>query len=499
MVGETILSLSNITKIYPGVIALSDVSLDVRAGEIHAIVGENGAGKSTLIKVITGAVEPEEGTITIDGQTYEKMLPAIARGSGIEAVYQEYNLVDGLSAAENICLGKTYGRFVNHKAMNRVAQEIFDRFHIQIDPNMLVAHLTSARRQIVEIAKAVSKDARILILDEPTAPLTVSEVEILFDIIRTLKREGVTILYISHRLDEIFQLCDRVSVFRDGKYIVTKDVRETNRKELIKYMVGREMTETYPERKSTPGDIIFEIKNLTGNGVKNISFYVRRGEIVGIGGLVGAGRSEILRVAYGAEKRQWGRIFVDGKEARIASVPAAQRYGIGLVPEDRKREGVFLRQSVRWNCVISCIEKIARRFVVDRKQENGIADTYKDRMRIRTPGTDQLVMNLSGGNQQKVVLSKALAASPEILIMDEPTRGIDVGAKHEIYELMNELCEEGKGIVMISSDMEELLGMSDRIVVLCERELAGEIPKAQFNQEYVLHLASGGKPEDFVA
>jgi ribose transport system ATP-binding protein len=497
--GETILSLKNITKIYPGVVALSNVSLDIRSGEIHAIVGENGAGKSTLIKVITGAITPEEGTIEVGGVTYTKMLPANARGHGIEAIYQEYNLVDGLSAAENICLGKKYGKLVNFKAMNKVAKEIFDRFGIDIDPNTLVRDLTSARRQIVEIAKAVSKDARILIMDEPTAPLTVSEVDILFEIVRTLKKEGVTIIYISHRLDEIFQLCDRVSVFRDGRYVTTKDVKDTNRPELIKLMVGREMTETYPQRLSTPGEVLFEIKNLTGNGVKNISFNARRGEIVGIGGLVGAGRSEIIRVAYGVEKRQWGDIYISGKKVKIKSPIDAQKYKIALIPEDRKREGAFLNQSIKWNCVISCLKKISRYLIVSNKKENEVAENYRKRLRIRTPSLKQNVINLSGGNQQKVVISKALAADSEIIIMDEPCRGIDVGAKHEIYELMNELCAEGKCIIMISSEMEELLGMSDRIVVLHEHGLAGEIPKEKFNQEYVLHLASGGAPEDFSA
>lgn len=491
--------MDNITKIYPGVVALSNVSVDFREGEIHALVGENGAGKSTLIKVITGAISPEGGTITVRGETFSKMLPNEARARGIEAIYQEYNLVDALSAAENICLGKKYGKFVDFKTMNEVAKELFNRFNISIDPTTPVRNLSSARRQIVEIAKAVSKDAKILIMDEPTAPLTVSEVDILMDIIRHLKEDGVTIIYISHRLDEIFQICDRVTVFRDGQYVVTKDVKDTNRPELIKYMVGRELNEAYPARKSHPGEVAFEIKNLTGNGVKNISFKARKGEIVGIGGLVGAGRSEIIRVAYGAERRQWGQIFVNGKEVKIKTPIDAKKYGIGLVPEDRKREGVFLNFSVAWNCVIGCIRKISGLLVVSKKKETEIAENYRERLRIRTPSLKQNVINLSGGNQQKCVISKTLAAESEIIILDEPTRGIDVGAKHEIYELMNDLCEEGKCVIMISSEMEELIGMSDRIVVLHERGMGGEVEKEQFNQEYILHLASGGKPEDFSA
>ena len=496
---NVILKLDHITKIYPGVVALNDVSVEFREGEVHALVGENGAGKSTLIKVITGAISPENGTITVRGETFTKMHPEDARARGIEAIYQEYNLVEQLTAAENICLGKKYGKLVNFKAMNKVAKEVFDRFNIDINPNTLVRNLTSARCQIVEIAKAVSKDARILIMDEPTAPLTVAEVDILMDIVRKLKAEGVTIIYISHRLDEIFQICDRVSVFRDGEFVITKDVKDTNRPELISLMVGRELTETYPVRTSQPGEVALEIKNLTGNSVKNISLKARKGEVLGIGGLVGAGRSEIMRVVYGAEKKQWGHIYVNGEEVKISSPADAKEHGIGMIPEDRKREGAFLNFSIKWNSVIGCLKKISNGIVVNKKKETEVAQYYKDKMRTRTPSLEQKVINLSGGNQQKVVIAKTLAADCDIVILDEPTRGIDVGAKQEIYELMNELCGEGKCIIMISSDMEELLGMSDRIVVLHEHGMGGEIEKKDFSQEYVLHLASGGTPEDFTA
>lgn len=496
---DTILSLKNITKLFPGVVALKDVSVDFYAGEIHAIVGENGAGKSTLIKVITGYHRPDGGSVIVKGQEYSHGIsPAQARAAGIEAVYQEYNLVDGLSAAENICLGQKFGRFVNYKKMREVAQSIFDRFGIDIDPNTPVSNLTTAKMQIVEIAKAISKGASILIMDEPTAPLTVKEVEILMRIIRQLKEEGVTILYISHRMDEIFQLCDRVSVFRDGQYIITKETKDTNRQELIRYMVGRELSETYPQRKTPPGDVMFEMQRLTGNGVKNISLNVRKGEVVGLAGLVGAGRSEIMRVAYGAEHRQWGKILVNGQEVTISAPKDAMSCGIGFVPEDRKREGCFLGFGVEWNIVISCLKKISKATFVNRPKARDIASYYREYLHIKTPTLSQPVMNLSGGNQQKIVVSKALAAETEILIFDEPTRGIDVKAKHEIYELMNELCAQGKAIIMISSDMEELLGMSDRIYVLCEKRLAGMVEKSQFSQEYILHLASGGKPEEYL-
>ena len=491
---DIILALKEISKIYPGVVALDRVSVEFRRGEIHALCGENGAGKSTLIKVITGAIKPESGKIILDGKEYLSVTPALARASGIEAIYQEYNLVDTMSAAENICFGQQTGKFVDYKAMNEVASNIFKRFGVDIAPRTLVRNLTSAKRQIVEIAKAVSKNARLLIMDEPTAPLTNAEIEILMEIIAQLKAEGVTIIYISHRLDEIFRIADRVTVFRDGQYVVTKDIADTSRPELIKYMVGRELSENYPRaRRDKPVSQVpaLEIRNLTGNGVKNISLKVHAGEILGVAGLVGAGRSEIMKVIIGAEQKQWGKILVNGTEVEIASPAKALELGIGLVPEDRKREGCFLLNGVKWNIAISCIRKISKGLFVDRKRENELSRQYISRLKIKTPTADQKVLNLSGGNQQKVVIAKTLAASTNILIFDEPTRGIDVGAKHEIYELMDQLCLEGKAIIMVTSDMEELLGMSDRITVLCEKQLAGEVPADCMMQEYILDMASG--------
>ena len=486
-----VLSLENITKLYPGVVALDDVSISFKAGEVHAIVGENGAGKSTFIKVITGAIQPEKGSVKVQHAAYAAMTPALARHHGIECIYQEFNLIDTLSAAENICYGEKYGKLVNQKAMNKVAQDVFDQFGIDINPKSLVRDLTSAQRQIVEIAKAVTKSARILILDEPTAPLTVAETGILFEMISQMKGYGATIIYISHRLDEIFQIADRVTVLRDGKYITTMDVAGTNRQELIRYMVGRELSDHYPQRGTLPGEISLELRNLTGNGVRNISFKARRGEVLGVAGLVGAGRSEIMKVVYGMERRQWGQVLINGKPVNIRSPRQAMGSGVGIIPEDRKREGCFLMESIRWNITYNIVKKISRFGVVDTKKENEISNEYSSRMRIKTPSLAQKVLNLSGGNQQKVVIAKALAARTEIIIFDEPTRGIDVGAKHEIYELMNELCAENKTIIMVTSDMEELLGMSDRIVVFAEHELAGELERDAFSQEAILELASG--------
>lgn len=490
---EPVLSLKDIIKVFPGVVALNHVSMDFYPGEIHAIVGENGAGKSTLIKTITGAHAPDGGTITLDGETYSAMTPALARQHGVECIYQEFNLIDVLSAAENICYGENMGRLVNQKAMNEKAQKLFDDFGVDINPATLVRDLTPGHMQIVEIAKAVSKNARILILDEPTAPLSLAEVDILMSIVRKLKADGVAIIYISHRLDEIFTLSDKVSVLRDGEYIVTLETDKATRPELIKYMVGREMTQTFPPRNAEIGDVALEVKNLTGNGVKNISFQAHKGEILGISGLVGAGRTEIMKVIFGAEKKQWGEIYVNGEPANIKSPrDAMHKYGIGMCPEDRKREGCFLGETISWNLVYNVLGNISNRFgVINRKKEKEIADYYGKSMRIKAPDLDKTeVLTLSGGNQQKVVVGKALAANAEIIIFDEPTRGIDVGAKYEIYELMNGLVEQGKTIIMVTSDMEELLGMSDRIVVFGERCLAGTLEKSEFSQERILDMAS---------
>jgi ribose transport system ATP-binding protein len=486
--------LKDIMKIYPGVVALNKVSIDFYPGEVHALIGENGAGKSTFIKTITGAHAPDGGTITIDGETYTAVTPALAQKHGVECIYQEFNLIDVLSAAENICYGNRLGRFVDQKKMRKIAQDIFDDFGVDINPDTLVRDLTPGHMQIVEIAKAVSRNARILILDEPTAPLSVAEVEILFRIVRKLRDDGVAIIFISHRLDEVFELTDRVSILRDGEYITTLNTKETNRAELIRLMVGREMTAAFPPRNATIGDVALELRNLTGNGVKNISFKARRGEVLGVSGLVGAGRTEIMKVVFGAEKRQWGEIYVNGELANINSPKdAMHKYGICLIPEDRKREGCFLGETISWNLVYNVLGKISHLGVVDTKKEAEIADHYGKSMRIKAPDLKNTkVVTLSGGNQQKVVVGKALATESDIVIFDEPTRGIDVGAKYEIYELINAMCEEGKCVIMITSDMEELLGMSDRIVVFGEKCMAGELSREEFSQERILDLASSG-------
>ncbi len=493
MSDRVVLSLKDITKKYPGVLALNRVSLEFLEGEVHALLGENGAGKSTLIKAIAGAIDWDGGVITINGQDYTKITPHLSRHFGIEVIYQEFNLVPTMSVAENVSLGDRIGNssLVDFKTMRGRARDIFKLFNVNIDPDALVQDLPPAEQQIVEIAKAVSKNVRILIMDEPSAPLSVAEVACMFGIIRQLKQKGVTIIYISHRLEEVFQISDRVTVMRDGAYVATKLTKDTNRKELISLMVGRELKEVYPSRTIVPTETALEIKHLSGNGDRDISFSVKKGEILGISGLVGAGRTELAMLLFGAAPIEEGEIWVDGKPVQINSPQDAIQQRIGLLTEDRKGQGLFLDMAVGWNISFPIIRRLSKRGVVDTQTENEIAEKYKQRIQIKTPSLEQRVINLSGGNQQKVVLAKALAAESAILIFDEPTRGIDVGAKQEIYQLMCELANNGIAILMISSDMEELLGMSDRIIVLSEGKLAGEVTKEQFSQDFVLDLASG--------
>lgn len=491
---KTILSVRDIVKEYPGVRAIDHLSFDVEEGEIHALIGENGAGKSTLIKTLSGAITPTSGTIIVDGEEYTSMTPILSKELGIGVIYQEFTLVPGISAAENVFLGEktSAGVFVDIKDRERRAKEIFDQMGVEIDVSKPVRHLSPACQQIVEIAKVVSKNVKILIMDEPTAPLTVSEVDTLLNIVRDLKKKGVTIIYISHRLEELFEIADRVTVMRDGTYVGTRKMNEVDRPSLIAMMAGRELKESYPSRDVGLGEEVLRVENLYGNGDKNISFCLHKGEILGFAGLVGAGRTELMRVLYGANPIESGKIFVHGKEVSIKSCSDAIKLGIGYIPEDRKAQGVFLPMTIKWNTVINNLKAFSNGIFVDEKKENVAATEYQKKFNIKTPSLEQRVRNLSGGNQQKVVIAKTLAANSEIIIFDEPTRGIDVSAKQEIYKLMNELVQNGKSIIMVSSDMPELLGMSDRIVVIYEGVKTGELAKTEFDQNYILDLASGG-------
>ncbi len=490
---NNILCLSHITKRYPGVTALEDVSMEIREGEIHALVGENGAGKSTLIKTCTGAVIPDEGQIIANGETYSAMSPKLAEKAGIAVIYQELNSVGDLTAAENVFLGNEIrkGAITDKKAMNREAKKIFEQLHVEIDPTILVKDLTVGYRQIVEIAKAISHKARILIMDEPSAPLTNNEVENMLSVVENLRREGVTIIYISHRLNEIFRLSDRVSVLRDGHMITTLETAKTNTEELIRLMIGRELTNTFPlHLDNEPGEVLLEAEHLTGNGDHDISFQLRRGEILGFAGLIGAGRTELAELLFGVKPIESGTLRWNGKEVRFKGPAEAIAAGIYLVPEDRKRQGAVLPMTIQQNVTLSMLDRISKGLVINNKKDRSTAQHFEEKLRIKTPSLAQQVKNLSGGNQQKVVLAKGLATEPELIIFDEPTRGIDVGAKYEIYCLMNELKAEGKTIIMISSEMEEIIGMSDRIIVLAEGHISGELTRDAFSQETIMRYAS---------
>ncbi len=488
---EPILTVKNIVKSYPGVVALNDVSMSFEQGEIHALLGENGAGKSTLIKVISGAIQPDSGTIIIAGHAYPKMSPSLSREYGVAVIYQEFSLVEPLSVAQNVYLGHHSGPFVDHAELVRNARQIFKEMGVSIDPAEQVRKLSPAKKQLVEIAKAISQNTRILIMDEPSAPLSASEVETMFQIINRLKQKGVTILYISHRIEELFRISDRVTVMRDGRYVDTLLTKQTSRKELINLMVGRQLNEYYPQRSAAPGEVVFEVKHITGLGDEDISFCLRKGEILGIAGLVGSGRTELASIIYGAVPKDGGETWIGGKKREIHSPDEAIQYGIGLIPEDRKHHGCIQFASVQFNISLSTFNQAARFSIIDSKFQKKTARYYVEKFNIKTPSMEQRVINLSGGNQQKVILAKTLAANTNILIFDEPTRGIDVGSKQEIYNLMVDLVNQGKSIIMISSEMEELLGMSDRLIVLCEGKFMGEIPKEKFDQRYVIELASG--------
>ena len=497
---QTILSVRNIVKRYPGVTALDQVSLDFFSGEIHAICGENGAGKSTFIKVLTGAIKADEGTIEIEGIPRKGYVPHEATFKfGISAIYQEFNLVPHLTIAENIFLGNepTSNGFLDIRGMNRTAADLLASLGVDMNPRETVKSLTVAFQQIVEIAKAVSHNTKILIMDEPSAPLTTNEIEKMFTLVRNLKARGVSVIYISHRLSEIFELSDRVSVFRDGRHVGTMNTRETDKNELISLMVGRELSGSYPTKPEASSDVLLEVTGLcTQRLLKDINFTLRTGEILGFGGLVGAGRTELARAIYGADPISAGRISIRGKEVRIDHPNAAVRLRIGLIPEDRKQQGIIAELSVMENIVYSSFKRVSRLGLILKSLATVSAEHYRALLRIATPNLDKKVKELSGGNQQKVVLARWLATDCDLLIFDEPTRGIDVGAKQEIYELISQLAARGKGIIFISSEMPELLGMADRIIVMYEGRISGELSRTEATQNRVLSLASGEKDHE---
>lgn len=501
MVQDILLSIRGLTKRYPGVMANNNINIDIRRGEVHTLVGENGAGKSTLIKSLSGLVIPDEGKIVWEGMEHTKMTPKLSAELGISIVYQELILVEPLTVAENISLGirSSNGIFANFKQYEETARKVFKRMGVNIDPRKTVLSLSTAEQQLVEIAKAISKNAKLLVLDEPTGPLTTEEIESLFRIIDSLKEQGVTIIYISHRMDEVFRISDRITVLRDGEAIATVEASETDRSGVISLMVGRELKEVFPERTLKTKVKMLEVKNIYGNGDKDISFHVNRGEIVGLAGLLGAGRTELARMIYGADKKLSGKILINGKKVEIRSPRDAIKHNIGLVPEDRKNQGVLSIFGIDWNVTLSCINKLSKFGFINRKSVKEVAKKFIDRLRIATPSISAKVEKLSGGNQQKVVVAKTLATGSNVIIFDEPTRGIDVGAKQEIYKLMANLVNEGNCILLISSDMEELLGMSDRVYVLAEGKLVGELEGEEINQVRIMTIISDSMDSSVVA
>ncbi|MGM9549998.1 MAG: sugar ABC transporter ATP-binding protein [Faecousia sp.] len=470
------------------------MSISFEKGEVHALIGENGAGKSTFIKTLSGAIRPTSGTIEFEGKTYDHLEPRQAIDLGIAVVYQELIQFEAMSVADNIFMGvedASSGLVLNDRQRCEKTKDLLKAFDCDIDPRTLIRELSIANRQIIELTKAMVRNAKVVVMDEPTAAITLAEQEKLYKLVKQLKNQGVTVIYISHRLEELFEICDRVSVLRDGQYVTTCDMKDITKQDMIKLMVGRVLTNAYPGKKPASDEVVLEVENLTGNGVKDISFQLHKGEILGFAGLVGSGRTELMHLIYGAAKRDSGTIRFRGKEVNFHSPADGLKAGIGLIPEDRKFQGCFIDKPIYWNNSISALDSISRRGIVDRTAEMKMAEDYKARLKTKAPFLHMVTGGLSGGNQQKVVIAKALAALPEILIFDEPTRGIDIGARYEIYLLMNELAEQGKSILMVSSDMEELLGMSERIIVLHEGRQAGELKKEEFSQERVLTCAFG--------
>ena len=487
-----ILTLKNITKEFPGVKALDDVTINIERGTIHGLVGENGAGKSTLIKVLAGIYQPNKGEIILDGKPCRFNSPIEARRAGISVVHQEIKLAEPLSVAENMFLGNVQLKngLVDWKGMRRRAREIVEDLGMDIDINAQVSSLTVAKKQIVEIMHAINNNSRILIMDEPSAVLTDRELEVMFRIVKQLRDEGITIIYISHRLDEIFGLCSNVSVLRDGRHIDTIPVASIDRQGLINMMVGREMGQEYPKEVGNVGGTILEVKNLSRGILQDISFEVKSGEVIGISGLVGAGRTELARAILGIDKPESGEVYVRGKKVHYRTFADAIRDGLGLIPEDRKLQGLVQIMSVKRNTTLVNMKRVLRAGVISSSLEEKLSKEYADKLHVVTPSMETEVQYLSGGNQQKVVIAKWLFQNSEILFLDEPTRGIDVGAKAEIYRLINRMAKEGKTIIMISSEMPELLGMCDRIMVMHEGHKMGELNAAEATQAKIMALCS---------
>ncbi|PIE32987.1 D-xylose ABC transporter ATP-binding protein [candidate division KSB3 bacterium] len=489
--------MRGITKEFPGVKALDNVQLTLRKGECHALLGENGAGKSTLMKILSGVYSLDQGEIRLRGQNVVFTNTDESQRAGIGFVHQELNLIPQLSVAENIFLGREplstkLMEFIDRKKLVEDTQEVLSRIHMDFDPTKPVCDFSIAHQQMIELAKAISFDADIVILDEPTSSLTDTEVKELFQMIRSLKAKDVSVVYISHRMEEIKEICDRLTVFRDGQFVGTGLVKNHSIDDIINMMVGRDLTEQYPPRENHIGEEMLKAENITREGVlDDVSISVRKGEILGLAGLVGAGRTELARCIFGADPKQSGRIYVDGQEVKIGDPNDAINAGICLIPEDRKNQGLVLDFSVENNILLPLAARLSRWGMIDASGIESISEEQCESLQIKTPSIKQQTKLLSGGNQQKVVLAKWLSAQSRILIFDEPTRGIDVGAKFEIYKLMNDLVEKGNAIIMISSELPEILGMSDRIAVMCNGKITGELSQEDATQEKIMTFATG--------
>ena len=491
-----LLKADSITKSFSGVQALKGVSFDLRAGEVHALVGENGAGKSTLIKIITGAHTADSGALEINGQSITHNSPSIAKQLGVAAIYQQPALFPDLSVAENLALGLERGglwRRVNWRERNSRAKELLDRIGARIDPQSPVSALTMPEQQLVEIARALGTAAKILIMDEPTASLTDRETEHLFKVIGELREQGVGIIYISHRLEELFAIADRVTVLRDGEAVATRAMNEVDQTVLIRLMVGRELSAVFPKRQVKIGETVLEVNNLSSRaaGIRDVNLYVRAGEILGLAGLVGAGRTELARVLFGLQAADNGKVFLRSSEVKVDSPARAVELGVAYVPEDRRRHGAILEMPIAANATLAILREISKLSFLDFAAEKRIAAEFASQLSVKTPATYLPVGTLSGGNQQKVALARWLATKPKVLILDEPTQGIDVGAKSEIHRLMCDLAEAGMAIIMISSELPEILGMSDRIAVMRGGTIAGVLPRNEATQQKIIELALG--------
>jgi ribose transport system ATP-binding protein len=491
--GKVLLEMRGIGKSFPGVKALQGVSLTVREGQVHALLGENGAGKSTLIKILSGAYTRDEGEIHWEGRQVQIAGPEDAQALGISTIYQEFNLARDLTVAENVFLGQLprKGIRVDWSAARKRARELLDRLGARFSVDATVQRLSVAEQQLVEIAKALNRKTRILVMDEPSAVLGEGDLERLFEVVRSLQAQGIGIIYISHRLVEIFQLADEVTVLKDGRYVATKKVAEVSMDDLIRLMIGRDLKDVYPKRTATPGPVLLEVKNLRRPKlVHDVSFQLRAGEILGFSGITGSGRTEVVRAIFGADPHT-AEMTVEGRPYRPRSPTDAIRRGVALVTEDRKAQGLFLKLDVAVNTTISGLRQVCRGGVIRRARENALVNRMIRDLRIKTPSSRFIVVNMSGGNQQKVILARWLSVDTKILIVDEPTRGIDVGSKAEIYQLLDELTRRGVGIIMISSELPEVIGMSDRVLVMREGTVVGELSRAQASEEAIMRFAVG--------